>query len=507
MLFNSFEFIFLFLPLALLIFFALGGYFRPLVATAWLVFASLFFYGWWNPGYLALILVSIVFNFFIGYTLVNHRSKILLAFGIAMNLGLLGYFKYFDFLVTNLNTLAGTTIRGADIVLPLAISFFTFQQIAYLVDVYKGEVEEHGFTRYALFVSFFPQLIAGPIVHHKEMLPQFSESKTYRWSSQNLALGVSIFVVGLFKKVIIADHLAVYAIPVFHAGDSGSTLSFFEAWGGALAYTFQLYFDFSGYSDMAIGLARMFGIALPINFNSPYKATSVIDFWRRWHMTLSRFLRDYLYIPLGGNREGKVRRYANVMITMILGGLWHGASWTFVAWGMLHGFYVLVNHGWRFLRRYFGFPAGFGFPGRLLAIMLTFVCVVIAWVFFRAETFSGAIAILEGMAGLNGVVLDSRFNEYLPGGISFIEYSTLPLGAFGSVTGILWILLGGLVVWGLPSTQVLFALERPSKLKAEGLPAKLLWRAKPGWGFSVVIMATLVIMSLHDVSEFLYFNF
>jgi len=506
MLFNSFEFIFLFLPLALLVFLALGSFVRPAAATAWLVCASLFFYGWWNPAYLGLILGSIIFNFVVGCFLSRYPRRALLAFGVAANLGLLGYFKYFNFFVANLNAVAGTTIQGGDIVLPLAISFFTFQQIAYLVDVYKGEVEEHGFVRYALFVSFFPQLIAGPIVHHKEMLPQFAKPETYRWSQKNIAIGVSIFIIGLFKKVIIADHLAGYATPVFNAADAGGTPSFFEAWGGALAYTFQLYFDFSGYSDMAVGLGRMFGISLPLNFNSPYKAANIIDFWRRWHMTLSRFLRDYLYIPLGGNRKGTTRRYINVMITMLLGGLWHGASWTFVAWGVLHGFYVLINHGWLFLKRFLSLPAS-GIPGRRLATGLTFICVVVGWVFFRAETFAGAAAILNGMAGLNGIVLDTSFSGYLPDRIAFVKYSGAPLGAFGSNAGLWWIFLGGLIAWMLPATHELFDPRGARNPGEGGSLVKLVWRPTPWWGMTVVFMATMVIMNLNDVSEFLYFDF
>ena len=354
MLFNSYEFIFLFLPIVLLGFHLIGKQGHHRVAIAWLVGASLFFYGWWNPAYLLLMLFSVLFNYSVGVSLSNTSgrkllSKTILTIGVSVNLAILGYFKYANFFVDNLNALSGTNLILNEVILPLAISFFTFQQIAYLVDAYRGKTKEYNFLHYCLFVTFFPQLIAGPIVHHKEMLPQFAKDAVYKLRSKHLAIGITIFALGLFKKVVLADGVSVYATPVFNAAEAGVMLTFFEAWGGALAYTFQLYFDFSGYSDMAIGIARMFGIRLPLNFNSPYKATSIIDFWRRWHITLSRFLRDYLYIPLGGSRKGRVRRYINLMTTMILGGLWHGAGWTFLLWGALHGFYLMINHAKRFL--------------------------------------------------------------------------------------------------------------------------------------------------------------
>jgi len=305
MLFNSYEFIFLFLPITFLVFFAIARLGHE-AAIIWLVLASLFFYGWGNPAYLILILLSMVANFSIGELLGsthrrNKRSlgKIYLVLGVTLNLGTLGYFKYAGFFVDNLNTALGTEIDIGRIVLPLAISFFTFQQIAFLVDAYKGITKEYRFTHYALFVTFFPQLIAGPIVHHKDMLPQFMRRDTLKPHIENIAVGLTIFFIGLFKKAVLADGISPYGSSVFDMAAGGETLSFFQAWGGALSYTMQLYFDFSGYSDMAIGGARLFGIRLPLNFHSPYKATSIVEFWRRWHMTLSRFLRDYVYIPLG----------------------------------------------------------------------------------------------------------------------------------------------------------------------------------------------------------------
>jgi len=353
MLFNSYQFIFLFLPVTLLVFFLIGNKGHHRIALSWLVGASLFFYAWWNPAYLGLLLFSLLFNYACGVALSNkseqaqNSNRLLLFAGVAINLLLLGYYKYANFFIDNINAFSESNWHLNTIILPLAISFFTFQQVAYLVDAYRGETKEYNFLHYALFVTFFPQLIAGPIVHHKEMLPQFAKEETYRLNKQHLAIGLTIFIIGLFKKVVIADTFAGYATPIFLGAESGETLTFFQAWEGAIAYTLQLYFDFSGYSDMAIGLARMFGIKLPLNFNAPYQACNIIDFWRRWHITLSRFLRDYLYFSLGGNRKGEFRRYINLFLTMLLGGLWHGAGWTYIAWGGLHGSYLVINHIWQ----------------------------------------------------------------------------------------------------------------------------------------------------------------
>ncbi len=350
MLFNSFSFIFLFLPITAAVFFVLGRSSKPERGLIWLTFASLFFYGWWNPAYLLLIFASILMNFGVSRALdrvgAYGTRKLLLILGISLNLGFLVYFKYMNLLVDTVNRCTGADVFLDEIVLPLAISFFTFQQIAFLVDAYRNETQEYSFIHYCLFVCFFPQLIAGPIVHHKEMLSQFMRSETFRVSSRNFAIGLSIFTIGLFKKVVLADGIAVYSTPVFTAADNGGGLIFYDAWAGNFAYAFQIYFDFSGYSDMAIGLGRLFGIKLPLNFHSPYKAASIIDFWRQWHLTLSRFLREYLYFGLGGNRYGKFKRYRNIMITMLLGGIWHGAGWNFAIWGGLQGIYT-ASHNYR----------------------------------------------------------------------------------------------------------------------------------------------------------------
>ncbi|MBL8463808.1 MAG: MBOAT family protein, partial [Thauera sp.] len=355
MLFNSPEFIYLYLPIVLVGFFWLAATSHR-IAAVWLAAASCFFYGWWNPVYLGLLGASIVFNYGMGIRLAREsarppgeRRRAFLVFAVGANLLLLGYFKYFNFFADSARVVFDGHWHFDAIVLPLGISFFTFTQIAFLVDAWRGEAREFNFVHYTLFVTYFPHLIAGPVLHHREMMPQFAQPSTYRLDWENIAVGLAIFGLGIFKKVVLADGIAPHANAVFQAAEAGQALSLLDAWGGALAYTFQLYFDFSGYSDMAIGLSRMFGVKLPLNFDSPYKAGSISEFWRRWHMTLSRFLRDYLYIALGGNRKGSLRRHANLFVTMVLGGLWHGAGWTFVVWGALHGFYLMVNHAWRWL--------------------------------------------------------------------------------------------------------------------------------------------------------------
>lgn len=441
MLFNSPEFILGFLPITLLGYYLLALSGRSRLVMCWLTLASLFFYGWWNISYVALLLCSVTFNFLMGHQIVRHRKKylgrVLLIIGIATNLGVLGYFKYADFFVENFNYLFQQQLNIGDIVLPLAISFFTFQQITYLADSLAGSVGERDPLSYSLFVLFFPQLIAGPIVHHQEMLPQFDGSRVFSFDQTRFTDGLTIFFLGLFKKVVFADTIAQFSSPVFRAAKQGIDISFFEAWSGALGYTFQLYFDFSGYSDMAVGIALMFGIVLPLNFNSPYKATSVIEFWRRWHITLSRFLKDYLYIPLGGNRKGPSQRQVNLLITMLLGGLWHGANWTFVAWGALHGFYLIVNHSWAHINDRLSLIPRDNLIWRWLCWIITFIAVMIGWVLFRAESFPAAINILKGMIGLQGVVLPAQIASAIPGLENWVQtVGAMKLLGGGTVMGI-----------------------------------------------------------------------
>jgi D-alanyl-lipoteichoic acid acyltransferase DltB (MBOAT superfamily) len=522
MLFNSNVFILVFLPLVVVGFYVLGRRGNEW-AIGFLAAASLFFYGWWQATYLLLLLASILVNFALGRLLAQRRSRSLITLGIAFNLALLGYFKYANFLVDTTNAVFETDNSLAPIALPLAISFFTFQQIAYLVDVYRGHVKETDFRHYVLFVSFFPQLIAGPIVYHKEMMPQFARSALARLDWQSIALGLTLFSFGLFKKVCLADRVAEYASPVFHLAEAGETLTFFQAWGGTLSYSFQIYFDFSGYSDMALGLACLFGIRVPANFFSPYKAHNIVEFWRRWHMTLSRFLRDYLYFPLGGNRRGSARRYVNLMTVMVIGGLWHGAGWTFVIWGGLHGFYLVINHGWHALGRVFGRdPGQTSVAGRTLGMVITFAAVTVAWVFFRAESFAGAQAMLAGMAGLNGVALPQAIVAQLgPLGPALREAGVQVTASGGMVFAATyaWVLALLAVVWLLPNSIQVLARHRPAvnlpESEPDGLDHVHSRRAAGRWSWTparAVLVGLIAFVSLKLInaaapSEFIYFIF
>lgn len=454
----------------------------------WLLAVSLFFYSWWEARYLLLLLVSIVANYGLGNLIsrsTGHRFWLIVA--IAFNLALLGYFKYAFFVLDNLSWLLPQTWSSSTIVLPLAISFFTFQQIAWLVDISRKSAKAPSFLNYALFVTFFPQLIAGPIVHHSEMMPQFEKRSSKRLMIDNLNIGFTLFALGLFKKVVLADQFALYSDPVFDAALRGESLSMLEAWAGTLAYTLQLYFDFSGYSDMAVGLARLFGIILPINFFSPYKAINIREFWQRWHITLSRFLRDYLYIPLGGNRSKPARVSANIVITMLLGGLWHGASWTFVAWGGLHGCYLLI-HRWYFARNHRKVPGVA--PGALFGGFCTFLAVTLAWVLFRAETFSSAIIVYRGLFGVSG-------------------FGTTNLPYFQGTIEIAWLLIGASICFFAPNAYQFLASHSPALMteKIHLSQSKLRWRANISWGLVFALMFTYSVLAMNSVSEFLYFQF
>lgn len=512
MLFNSFEFLGVFLPITFLGFFLLARYSEK-ASAGWLAAASIVFYGWWSVAYIPLLLASVVLNYFAGMRIGHgpaEQKRAWLWAAVIANLGLLAYFKYADFLVGSVNAVAHTDFLLLNVVLPIGISFFTFTQIAFLVDTYQGKVREYRFVHYLLFVTYFPHLIAGPVLHHKEMMPQFADPKTYRLSYANIAVGSSIFIFGLAKKVLIADNLAPQAAYLF---DSQEAPSLLIAWGGVLSYTFQLYFDFSGYSDMAIGLSRLFGVTLPLNFNSPYKAQSISDFWRRWHMTLSRFLRDYLYISLGGNRRGPIRRYLNLWITMLLGGLWHGAGWNFVIWGGLHGAYLMVNHGWSTLTSGKNWSQSLGV--RWLGSLVTFAAICFAWVFFRATNVDTARAIVNGMVGAYGLALPDSIlshlgplqtilsrlgvNGYLGGGSRFIEtYS--------------WIGVAGVLVFFFPNTQEIMERYAPALdhvvRDSSQLQRRILdWN--PGWKWATVLggLAVACLLSLSRPAEFLYFQF
>jgi len=502
MLFNSHAFIFAFLPAAFAGYFLFGARDRRM-AAAWLAIASIAFYGWWNPRFVLLLAGSIAGNYVFGNAIAaaagTPRGRRLLVAALTLDLCVLAFFKYANFFIETIDASGAAHWAAVDIVLPLGISFFTFTQIAYLVDAYRGQARTYGFIHYFLFVSYFPHLVAGPILHHAEILPQLEDPATYRPRVDAIALGLTLFAIGMAKKVLIADPLGEYANAVFDAARDGARPHLVAAWGGALAYTLQLYFDFSGYSDMAIGISMLFNIRLPINFDSPYKSASIIEFWRRWHMTLSRFLRAYLYVPLGGNRRGPARRYVNVMITMLLGGLWHGASWTFVVWGGLHGLYLVANHGWR--------NTGLRMP-RLLSVAVTFLSVVFAWVVFRSADFGTASSMLAGMAGMNGTSLpvsSAPLGAAAPGlaqtlGVVFEGslrgFETLP----GSAPRFAAFVAAGLaVVWLAPNSQALarYTVDRVAAIR---LPS-------PAFAFAAGAMLAAAIMGLDRVSTFLYYQF
>lgn len=460
-------------------------------ARAWLLAGSLFFYAWWDVRFLPILLGSMVVNYAFGGGIqrTKRRSprggKALLAAGIAANLLTLGYYKYTGFFLETYAALTHAQLTIPSIVLPIGISFFTFQQVAYLVDSYEGKIERINPLEYALFVSFFPQLIAGPIVHHAELTPQLRELRPAKFGTT--ALGFALFATGLCKKIVLADNLAPIANRVFEWAEEGRKLGLLQSWTGATAYSLQIYFDFAGYSEMALGLGLIFRICLPVNFFSPYKSYSIIEFWRRWHITLSRFLRDYLYIPLGGNRHGKSARYRNLMLTMLLGGLWHGAGWTFVLWGAAHGAMLAANHGWHRIR---------GHPRRpppvywaWVSRLATFACVTMAWVLFRSPSMEVAGRLLGAMLGLNG---EGKF----------------PIKAKNELE---WILFFGclLMVHFAPNAlQILTGFAPPREPELTPARLKFPWfRPNWAWGLCVGLLLAAAIWLAPDVSEFIYFQF
>ncbi len=492
MIFSSPNFILLFLPLAFFGYFYLNRLRLVLAGKAWLVAMSLFFYAYWNIAYLPLLLVSIFFNFAVGTGLspnltlkrLRFSRRLVLISSITANLALLGYFKYANFLIDNINTAFNVGYVLPPILLPLGISFFTFTQIAYLVDSYRGEAKEYNFLNYALFVTFFPHLIAGPILHHREMMSQFESRWTLAVRYRNILSGLFIFSIGLFKKVVIADTFAIWANAGF---DGGLALDFFSAWATSLAYTFQLYFDFSGYCDMAIGASLLFNIWLPINFNSPYKAVDIQDFWRRWHITLSRFLRDYLYIPLGGNRCSTVHVYFNLMATFVLGGLWHGASWMFVIWGALHGVALVIHRAWHGL--------GLRMP-QAVAWLLTFNFINVTWVFFRAKSIDDALRIMRGMVDINSVlnvpVISIPTNKLAWGGW-FSDYllNWLPTGLAANTLCFSAIILAFGIISQKNSFELMSSGQSTAKLS----------------GVLLLFCIAMYSMMATTSSVFLYFNF
>lgn len=496
MLFSTFIFILGFLPIVFLIYFYLAKKKYIIGSKIWLIVASLFFYSWWNPIYLPLIIASVFFNFILTNKMLTAQEeqfwnkKKLLLIGLVFNVGLLIYFKYMDFFINNINTLTSSELALLHLALPLGISFYTLQQIAFIVDSYEGLVKKKNFLDYTLFVIFFPQLIAGPIVHYKEVMPQFESLKNKIFNHDNIALGMFIFALGLFKKVVIADTFATWV----HQGfDVQYTLSFFDAWITSLSYTFQLYFDFSGYSDMAIGIALLFNIKLPQNFNSPLKATGMIDYWKRWHITLTNFITSYIYTPI-------VRSFSKLtfhkamfatLIVFLISGMWHGAGWTFIFWGLVHGAGVVINHYWQ-KKMKIKLPT-------YLAWFITFNFLNFGNVFFRAPDFERAWSILGSMLDYNTILV----SDYLIRRMHYLEFSVEHIKAYSSefsfvdIDSVLMIIIGFVVSLSFKNSHQFMQQFSTQKV----IPFS--W-----YVWSVLLMVfSFIVMSFQTTTEFLYFNF
>jgi D-alanyl-lipoteichoic acid acyltransferase DltB (MBOAT superfamily) len=542
MLFNSAEFLFVFLPVTLSGFYLLGTISRT-SALRWLIIASLVFYAWWRPVNVLIITPSIAVNFTLAWILLRlseregsrSASKVVVLLGILFNVVFLGVFKYTDFISGTINDVFGANLVLRHIILPLGISFITFQKIAFLIDVQAGRVKSFTLQDYCIFVLFFPQLIAGPIVHYREMMPQF-HAASCRFDKENVAVGLTLLLFGLFKKVVFADNIALYVTPIYEHSAAGDGTSLFLAWMAAIGFTLQIYFDFSGYTDMALGLARFFGIRLPQNFDSPLRASSIIDFWLRWHMTLTRFLTAYIYNPLllwltrrrlakglpvfgGGNTTVGAFIYLLMfptVITMLVSGLWHGAGYGFIVWGLIHGFYLTINHAWRVFaarvwrdrRKYVRVMKPFGF-------ILTFVSVIIAMVFFRSATMTSAIDLVKGIIGLNGIGLPRDLFDHLGPLAERLRAVGVVAESWGfqdfGKTAI-WIFVLMFVALACPNTLQILARYEPA-LGVKSQSTKLAigsfveWDASLPWALAVSAIAAIAIYSMGGPSEFLYWQF
>lgn len=494
MLFNSYIFIFAFLPIAV------AGYFllqkiSSNTAKIFLSGMSLFFYAYFEYKYLLLIGASLIFNSIMGKQLIKTKvpkvRKALLAIGLSFNISILLYFKYMDFFISNINILTGNNFTLLHLILPLGISFITFQKIAFLVDCYKGTLKEFKIIDFCLFVTFFPQLIAGPIVHHNEVFPQFNDESKRKMIIENVSKGLYIFSIGLSKKVIIADTFAQWAN---YGYNNIQALSTIDAWITTLSYTFQLYFDFSGYCDMAIGAALLFNIKLPVNFFSPYKSKSIQEFWRHWHMTLGRFFTNYIYFPLGGSKNGRLRTYRNVFIVFFVSGFWHGAGWTFVIWGIMHGIASIINRIYKDLK--LKMPS-------ILGWMLTMGFVHFAWIFFRAQTVNDAVFLIKRMFHPDYLYLSEKYQQIIPetlnstsafANITYLVVNILPFEVESSQFNfqtIVYVLIGFVIVLFTKNS-----IEKMDSIKYNKT-----------FAFSAAVMFILSIMYLNRVSTFLYFNF
>jgi alginate O-acetyltransferase complex protein AlgI len=544
MLFNSDKFLFLFLPVTLCGFYLLGAVSRT-NALRWLILASLTFYAWWRPVNVLIIGPSILINFALARLLIRlnqgdasrRASNAILVLGICFNVVFLGFFKYADFISGTLNDVFGANLVLRHIILPLGISFITFQKIAFLIDVQAGRVRSFTFQDYCTFVLFFPQLIAGPIVHYREMMPQF-HSVTCRFDKQTVAIGLTLLLFGLFKKVVLADNIALLVTPIYNHAASGGRTSLLLAWMAAVGFTLQLYFDFSGYTDMALGLGRFFGIKLPPNFNSPLRASNIIDFWLRWHMTLTRFLTAYIYNPLVlwltrrrlakkkpgiGGRNTTLGAFVVLLmfpmiVTMFVSGLWHGAGYGFVVWGLIHGFYLTINHGWRVVAgRLWHDKRSYDRVMQPAGLILTFVSVTTAMVFFRSPTISSAIDLVKGIIGLNGIALpEALFDRLGPmaGILGRAGVSAVSWNAQDFVKTAMWIFVLMFVALACPNTlQILADYEPALGIKPQpatfgiGRIRLVEWRASLPWAIAMSVIAGIAIFSLGGPSEFLYWQF
>ncbi len=466
----------MFLPFVWVGFFLLGRS-RPQIAAAFLSLASICFLGSWDVQGVPILVGSILVNYAAGYFILEYRrwALTICILAVVFDLTFLAFFKYADFMLWNVNELFGWSFPLLHIGLPLGISFYTFTQLAFLVDAYRKQVRDLSPTNYLLFVTYFPHLIAGPILHHATMMPQFAQRKVYQPQTAEITIGLVFFTMGLAKKVLLADSFALWANPIFAASATDTHIHFWDAWIGLLTYSLQIYFDFSGYSDMAVGLSKLFGIDIPFNFNSPYKSRSIIEFWKRWHITLSIFLRDYVYIPLGGNRRGS--RYVNLIVTMLIGGLWHGASWTFVVWGGLHGFYLVVNHLWRYVKLKLAWQPSF--LTRHCSLPLTFAVVLFAWIFFRAESFESAMRLIEAT-------------------LSFHDIGKWDASVHSDTRVACYIGIGLTICWAFPNSQEI------SKRLGSLLQS---WRWFYYGATIAMVLILLMINESRGVSEFIYFNF
>lgn len=471
MLFNSYIFIFAFFPICIAAWYLLNHFKKYTLGKISLLISSLIFYAYYNVNYGLIIISSILVNYLLSHIMICSTKQVLrkfaFAFGLLFNIGLIAYYKYTDFMIDNINLLFKTDLPLMHILMPLGISFFTFQQLSYVIDSYKKDIPKYSLLDYSIFVLFYPQLIAGPIVLHDEIVPQISSKTNKAFDFKIFSRGFYLFTLGLAKKVLVADFLSKFSSFAF---DTTSQITSMDAWIGVLAYTFQIYFDFSGYCDMASGIANMYGMELPMNFNSPYKAVDIIDFWDRWHITLTRFFTRYIYIPLGGSRKGTVRTYLNILIVFLVSGIWHGAGWNYILWGLLHGVANILN-------KIFKKPIK-KIP--IISRIATFVFVSITWVFFRAKNVSYALEMLKNMFSFSSFAV----SDTIKGNLSFVP----------GPWHIIALALIGIVIY-------LSMFSKNALEKSEKFTPKLLN------GVMTIILFVFSVLQLSQVSEFLYFNF